>query len=249
MKIVVIGGSGFIGKKLVKILRHKGHNVSAASPSSGVNTVTGEGLVQTLSGADGVVDVTNPPTFEEPAVVNFFETSGRNLVKAESAAGVSHHVTLSIVGTERLIAGGYFRAKMIQENLIKTSSVPFTIVRATQFFEFIDTIAQSSTEGDIVRLQPVLMQPIVSDDVADYLAATAVGKPINGTIDLAGPEQIRLDELVRQFLTAKRDKRKVITDEQAGYFGGIPVNDKSLIPDSQTLLGKMRYKDWLSTIH
>src|SRR5881296_4047516 len=194
MKIVVIGGSGLIGTKLVKNLRQHGHEVVAASPSSGVNTLTGEGLAEALTDAQVVVDVANSPSFEDKAVLEFFETSGRNLLAAEAAAGVGHHVALSVVGTERLLASGYFRAKMVQEKLIKASPVPYTIVRATQFFEFVSAIAQSATEGQTVRLPAALMQPIVSDDVADALADIAVGKPVNGTVELAGPEPIPLDE-------------------------------------------------------
>ena len=204
MKIVVIGGSGLIGKKLVKNLRQQGHEVVAASPSSGVNTVTGEGLAEALAGAQVVVDVANSPSFEDKAVLEFFETSGRNLLAAEAAAGVGHHVALSVVGTDRLLASGYFRAKMAQENLIKASKIPYTIVRATQFFEFVGGIAQSATDGQTVRLPPALMQPIASDDVAAALADVAVAEPLNGTVELAGPEPIRMDELVRQFLSATR---------------------------------------------
>src|SRR5256885_7572144 len=215
MKIVVIGGSGLIGKKVVTNLRQHGHEVVAASPSSGVNTVTGEGLAQALAGAQVVVDVANAPSWEDKAVLEFFEKSGRNLLAAEAAAGVGHHVALSVVGTERLLASGYFRAKMAQENLIKASPIPYTIVRATQFFEFVGGIAQSATEGQTVRLSPALMRPIGSDDVADVMANVAVEEPLNGTIELAGPEPIRLDELARQFLWAHRDARKVTTDVHA----------------------------------
>src|SRR6187399_645651 len=193
MKIVVIGGSGLIGKKVVTNLRQHGHEVVAASPSSGVNTVTGEGLAQALAGAQVVVDVANAPSWEDKAVLEFFETSGRNLLAAEAAAGVGHHVALSVVGTDRLLASGYFRAKMAQEKLIKASPIPYTIVRATQFFEFVGGIAQGATEGQTVRVPPVMMQPIVSDDVADELAKTAASAPLNGTVDLAGPERIRMD--------------------------------------------------------
>jgi uncharacterized protein YbjT (DUF2867 family) len=245
MKIVVIGGSGLIGKKLVNNLRQQGHEVVAASPSSGINTVTGEGLAQALAGAQVVVDVANSPSFEDKAVLEFFETSGRNLLAAEAASGVRHHVALSVVGTDRLLASGYFRAKMAQENLIKTSQVPYTIVRATQFFEFVASIAQSATEGQTVRLPPALMQPIVSDDVAAFLAEVAVKEPLNGTIELAGPEPIRLDELVRKFLSANRDTRTVTTDAGAGYFG-TPVNDQCLTPGDHPRLGPTRFEDWLS---
>src|SRR5438132_11024271 len=197
MKIVVIGGSGLIGKKLVKNLRQQGHEVLPASPSSGVNTITGEGLAEALEGAQVVVDVANAPSWEDKAVLEFFETSGRNLLAAETAAGVGHHVALSVVGTDRLLASGYFRAKMAQENLIKGSPIPYTIVRATQFFEFVGAIAQSATEGQTVRLPPAMMQPIVSDDVAAALADIAVEQPSNGTIELAGPEPLRMGGLVR----------------------------------------------------
>src|SRR5881296_4599288 len=209
MKIVVIGGSGLIGKKLVNKLSQHGHEAVAASPTSGVNTVTGEGLAQALAGAQVVVDVANAPSWEDKAVLAFFETSGRNLLAAEAAAGVGHHVALSVVGTERLLASGYFRAKMVQEKLIKASPVPYTIVRATQFFEFVSAIAQSATEGQTVRLPPALIQPIASDDVAAVMAEAAVKDPLNGTMELAGPEPIRLDELVRRFLSANRDGRTV----------------------------------------
>ena len=200
MKIVVIGGSGLIGKKLVNNLRQQGHEVVAASPSSGVNTLTGEGLAEALTGAEVVVDVANSPSWEDKAVMEFFETSGRNLLAAEAAASVRHHVALSVVGTERLLASGYFRAKMAQENLIKASRIPYTIVRATQFFEFVGGIAESATDGQTVRLPPALMQPIASDDVAAALADIAVQEPLNGTVEVAGPEPIRMDELVRRFL-------------------------------------------------
>lgn len=245
MKIVVIGGTGLIGTKLVKNLRQLGHEVVAASPSSGVNTITGEGLATALTGAQVVVDVANSPSWEDKAVLDFFETSGRNLLAAEAAAGVGHHIALSVVRTERLLASGYFRAKMAQETLIKASPVPYTIVRATQFFEFVGGIAQSATDGQTVRLSPALMQPIVSDDVADALAEVTLGAPVNGTVELAGPEPIRLDELVRQFLSAHRDTRKVTTDVHALYFG-IELNDQSLTPGNNPRIGPTRFEDWLS---
>ena len=245
MKIVVIGGSGLIGKKVVKNLRQQGHEVVAASPSSGVNTVTGEGLAQALAGAQVVVDVANAPSWEDKAVLAFFETSGRNLLAAEAAAGVGHHVALSVVGTDRLLASGYFRAKMAQEKLIKASPIPYTIVRATQFFEFVGGIAQSATEGQTVRLPPVLMQPIAADDVAAVMADVALAEPLNGTFDLAGPEPIRQDDLVRQFLNATGDARKVMTDASALYYG-INVNDQSLTPGENPRLGTTRFSDWLS---
>jgi len=245
MKIVVIGGTGLIGTKLVHKLRQIGHEVVAASPSSGVNTITGEGLAIALAGAQVVVDVANSPSWEDKAVLDFFETSGRNLLAAEAAAGVGHHIALSVVGTERLLASGYFRAKMAQENLIKASPVPYTIVRATQFFEFVGGIAQSATDGQTVRLSPALVQPIVSDDVAAALAEVTLGAPLNGTVELAGPEPIRLDELVRQFLSAHRDPRKVTTDVHAHYFG-IELNDQSLTPGNNARIGPTRFEDWLS---
>ena len=244
MKIVVIGGSGLIGKKLVNNLRQRGREVIAASPSTGVNTLTGEGLAKALEGAAVVVDVANAPSWEDKAVLEFFETSGRNLLAAETKAGVRHHVALSVVGTDRLLASGYFRAKMAQENLIKASRVPYTIARATQFFEFVGAIAQSATEGQTVRLPPALMQPIVSDDVAALLAEIALQKPLNGTIELAGPEPIRMDELVRRFLIANGDSRQVITDDQAGYFG-TDVDDQSLTPGANPRIGPTRFDDWL----
>src|SRR3989475_879643 len=245
MKIVVIGGSGLIGKKVVTKLRQHGHEVVAASPSSGVNTVTGEGLAQALAGAQVVVDVANAPSWEDNAVLAFFETSGRNLLAAEAVAGIGHHVALSVVGTDRLLASGYFRAKMAQENLIKASPIPYTIVRATQFFEFVGGIAQSATEGQTVRLPPVLMQPIASDDVAAVAADVALAEPLNGTFELAGPERLRQDDLVRQFLTATGDARTVFTDPKAFYYG-IEVNDQSLIPGDNPRLGPTRFADWLS---
>jgi uncharacterized protein YbjT (DUF2867 family) len=244
MKIVVIGGSGLIGTKLVSKLRELGHEVVAASPSSGVNTITGEGLAEALAGAQVVVDVANSPSWEDKAVLEFFETSGRNLLAAEAIAGVRHHVALSVVGTERLLASGYFRAKMAQENLIKASKVPYTIVRATQFFEFVKGIAQAATEGQTVRLPPALMQPIVSDDVAAALADVAINAPVNGMIEVAGPEPIRQDELVRRFLSANKDARKVATDVHARYYG-IELNDQSLTPGDNPRLGPTRFEDWL----
>ena len=245
MKIVVIGGSGLIGKKVVTNLRQHGHEVVAASPSSGVNTVTGEGLARALAGAQVVVDVANAPSWEDSAVLAFFETSGRNLLAGEAAAGVGHHVALSVVGTDRLLASGYFRAKMAQEKLIKASPIPYTIVRATQFFEFAGGIAQLATEGQAVRLPPVLMQPIAADDVAAVMADVALAEPLNGTFDLAGPEPIRQDDLVRQFLNATGDARKVMSDASALYYG-INVNDQSLTPDENPRLGTTRFSDWLS---
>ena len=245
MKIIVIGGTGLIGTKVVKNLRDKGHEVVPASPSKGINSVTGEGLAEALVGAQVVVDVANAPSWEDKAVLEFFETSGRNLLAAEAAAEVGYHVALSVVGTDRLLASGYFRAKMAQENLIKASRIPYTIVRATQFFEFVGGIAQSATEGQTVRLPSVLMQPIVSDDVAAVVAEVAVKEPLNSTIELAGPEPIRQDDLVRQFLKATGDTRTVITDSNALYYG-IAVNDQSLTPGDNPRLGPTRFADWLT---
>ena len=246
MKIVVIGGTGLIGTKLVNNLRQRGHEVVAASPSSGVNTFTGEGLAEALTGAQVVVDVANAPQWDDKAVLEFFETAGRNLLAAEAAAGVRHHVALSIVGADRLPASGYLRAKLAQENLIKASGIPFTIVRSTQFFEFVKGIAQSATEGQTVRLSPALMQPIASDDVAAALTDVAVAEPVEGTIEIAGPEPIRMDEFVRQFLSATGDARKVNTDVHARYFGA-ELNDQSLVPGlgDKPRLGPTHYKDWL----
>jgi uncharacterized protein YbjT (DUF2867 family) len=245
MKIVVIGGSGLIGTNLVNRLRKQGHEVVAASPKSGVNTLTGEGLPEALAGAQVVVDVANSPSFEDRAVLKFFETSGRNLLAAEAAAGVRHHVALSVVGTDRLLEGGYFRAKMAQENLIKASKIPYTIVQSTQFFEFVGSIAQSGTVGQTVHLPPALSQPIGSDDVAAAMADVAVGAPVNGTIEIAGPERVPLDKLVGRFLTATQDPRKVVTDAHARYFG-IELNDQSLTPGDNPRIGPTRFEDWLS---
>src|SRR5438270_8528980 len=244
MKIVVIGGSGLIGKKVVTNLRQHGDEVVAASPSLGVNTVPREGLGRALAGAQVVVDVANAPSWEDNAVLAFFETSGRNLLAAEAAAGIGHHVALSVVGTDRLLASGYFRAKMAQEKLIEASPIPYTVVRATQFFEFVGGIAQAATEGQTVRLPPALMQPIAAEDVAAVMADVALAAPLNGTFDLAGPEPIRQDDLVRQFLNATGDARAVITDPKALYYG-ITVNDQSLTPGDHPRLGPTRFEDWL----
>jgi uncharacterized protein YbjT (DUF2867 family) len=248
INIVVIGGTGLIGTKLVNKLRQRGLEVVAAAPSSGVNTVTGEGLAQALAGAQVVVDVANAPSWEDNAVMAFFETSGRNLLAAEAAAGVGHHVALSFVGTERLLASGYFLAKMAQEKLIKASPIPYTVVRATQFFEFVSGIAQFATEGQTVRIPPVLMQPIAADDVAAVLADVALADPLNGTVEIAGPETIQQDDLVRQFLNATGDARTVITDPKALYYG-IEVNDQSLTPGDNARIGSTRFDSWLRQLH
>lgn len=244
MKIVIIGGTGLIGSQLAQQLRQLGHEVLAASPSTGVNTLTGEGLADALTGAQVVVDVANSPSFDDAPVMHFFETSGRNLLAAEVAAGVGHHIALSVVGTERLLASGYFRAKMVQEQLIEASPIPYTILRATQFFEFVSSIAHASTKEETVRLSPVLMQPVASADVASALAEIAVSRPLNGMIEVAGPDPIRLDDLVRQYLSATRDTRTVETDAEAGYFG-TEVNDQSLTPGADPILGTIHFGAWL----
>jgi uncharacterized protein YbjT (DUF2867 family) len=245
MKIVVIGGSGLIGTKLVNILRQRRQDVVAASPSSGVNTLTGEGLAEVLNGAQVVIDVANSPSFEDAAVLNFFETSGRNLLAAEAAAEVRHHIALSVVGADRLPDSGYLRAKVAQEELIKASPVPYTIVRATQFFEFVGSIAQSATDGQLVRLPEALMQPIASDDVAAALAEIALTEPVDGTIELAGPESIGMDEFVRRFLATRGDMRQVTGDRNARYFG-TTLNDQSLRPGDSPRVGSTRFADWLN---
>jgi len=244
MKIVAIGGSGLIGSKLVINLRQRGHEAVAASPKSGVNSVTGEGLAEALSGTQLVVDVTNSPSWEDDAVMKFFETSTRNLLAAEAKAGVRHHVALSVVGTERLQKSGFFRAKLVQEKLIKSSAIPWTIVRATQFFEFISGIAQANTDGQVVRLPSALMQPISADDVAAALADYAVGPPLNRIVEIAGPEALGIDEAVRRFLIATGDARRVITDSQAPYYG-IKVSERSLTPDNADRLAPTRLQEWL----
>jgi uncharacterized protein YbjT (DUF2867 family) len=244
MKIVVIGGSGLIGSKLVSILRSKGHEVLAASPDSGVNTITGEGLPEALAGAQVVVDVANSPSFEDAAVKKFFETSGTNLLAAEARAGVRHHVALSVVGTERLPDSGYLRAKLIQENLIKSSGIPYSILRSTQFFEFIGRIAQSSADGNSVRVSGALFQPILSSDVVAALADVTLGSPVNGIVEVGGPERFRMDDLVRRVLRANGDQREVITDVHARYFGA-ELNDESLVAGSGARIGSMRFEDWL----
>jgi len=245
MKIVVIGGTGLIGSKLVKKLREHGHEAVAASPNTGVNSVTGEGLADALKGASVVVDVTNSPSWEDAAVLKFFETSTRNLLANEGAAGVGHHVALSVVGTERLLESGFFRAKLAQENLIKASSIPYSIVRATQFFEFVKQIADFATVGNQVRLPPALFQPMAADDVANAMARIATNSPVNGTVEIGGPEQLRLDELARRDLAARQDPREVISDPRAGYYG-IQVSERTLVPDDNAQLGEAHFEDWLN---
>jgi uncharacterized protein YbjT (DUF2867 family) len=247
MKFVVIGGSGLIGSKVVKTLREKGHEVLAASPDSGVNTLTGEGLAEALRGAQVVVDVANSPSFEDQAVLKFFETSGRNLLAAEAEAGVTHHLALSIVGLERNPKNGYFRGKVAQERLIKASGIPYTILRSTQFFEFMGGIIKSGAEGDVIRLSPALFQPIASDDVAAALADLALGAPLNATTEVAGPEAQPLDKFARTYMAASDDKRQVVADVHAQYFGA-ELNDQSLVPPpgARPRLGAIRFDDWLA---
>ncbi|OWV99815.1 SDR family oxidoreductase [Rhizobium sp. R693] len=246
MKIVIIGGTGLIGSKTVDRLRKQGHEVIAASPNTGVNTITGEGLAAALSGAAVVVDLANSPSFEDKAVLEFFETSGRNLIAAEKAAGVKHHIALSVVGTERLQESGYFRGKLAQEKLIKTSGIPYTIVHSTQFMEFLNGIAQSGTVGDKVHLSPAYVQPIASDDVADAMADATLAPPVNGTIEIAGPERFRLNEIVARYLKATGDVRKVEADPEARYFG-IRLNDGSLVSDNNPRLGRITFEQWFAT--
>ena len=245
MKIVVIGGTGLIGSKLVKKLIDEGHEAVPATPDTGVNTLTGAGLAEALTGAAVMVDVSNSPSLEGPAALEFFETSTRNILEAEAVAGIGHHVALSVVGTERLGESGYFRAKMAQEKLIKSSSIPYSIVHATQFFEFVKGIAEAGADGNTVRVAPVQIQPMASDDVATALAAITVGAPINGTVEIAGPEQFRLDELVRQSLHARQDPREVVADPHARYFGAELRND-TLVPNDDAQLGATRFQQWLT---
>lgn len=245
MKIVVIGGTGLIGSKLVKKLREHGHEALAASPNTGVNSISGEGLAEALKGCGAVVDVTNSPSWEDAAVMDFFETSTRNLLSYGAAAGVGHHIALSVVGTERLLDSGFFRAKLAQENLIKTSGRPYTIVRATQFFEFVKQIVDSSTEGGKVHMPPALIQPMAAGDVASALAKIATNPPVNGTIEIGGPEQFRLDELARQSLKARKDPREVISDPGGRYYG-IQVSERALVPDEAAHLSQTRFESWLA---
>jgi uncharacterized protein YbjT (DUF2867 family) len=244
MKIVVIGGTGLIGSKLVAKLGERGHEAVAAAPNTGVNTLTGEGLADVLEGASVVVDVSNSPSFEEAAVMSFFTTSTRNLLSYEAAAGVKHHVALSVVGTDRLPDSAYFRAKLAQEKLIKESSIPYSIVHATQFFEFVKGIADSATEGNTVRLPPVLIQPMAAEDVAAAVGRVALGAPLNGTVEVAGPEEFRFDDLIRAALKARQDPREVIADPHARYFGA-ELDERSLVPGGGAQLGTVRFQEWL----
>ncbi len=245
MKIVVIGGTGLIGSKLVTRLRAKGHDVLAASPNSGVNTITGEGLAEALTGASVVVDVANSPSFEDKAVLEFFETAGRNLLAAEAAAGVSHHIALSVVGTDRLQASDYFRGKLAQERLIKASPIPYTIVHSTQFFEFLGGIAQGAAVGNTIRLSHAAIQPITSDDVADAMTDITLGQPLNATIEIAGPERVPLSDLMSRYLKAINDPREVVADPTALYFGA-KLNDQSLVPASDARIFTHSFADWIS---
>lgn len=245
MKIVVIGGTGLIGTRVVNKLRERGHEVVAAAPASGVNTLTGEGLAEALAGAQVVIDVANSPSFEAKAALEFFETSTRNLLAAEKTAGVGYHVALSVVGTERLVESGYFRAKAAQENLIRASSVPYTIVHSTQFFEFLSGIAGSATEGQSVRLSPAYVQPIAADDVATALTDIALRSLALGTVEIAGPERTRLTELVERFLKSKHDPRTVVEDAHARYFGA-ELNDQSLVPVAGARISPTRFEDWVN---
>jgi len=245
MKIVVIGGTGLIGTKLVKSLNEIGHEVIAASPKSGVDTITGEGLNEVLAGAEIVVDVANSPSFEDKAVMEFFETSGRNLLAAEAKAGVKHHIALSVVGTEFLQGSGYFRAKLAQEKMIKEAAIPYSIVHATQFFEFVGGIVQAGTAGDKIIMSPALVQPMASDDVVAGMVNVILNAPLNATVEIAGPEKIKLSELVKKYMILKQDDREVIADIHAPYFG-VEINDQSLTPKDNAWLGTIRYDDWIS---
>lgn len=245
MKIVVIGGSGLIGSKTVERLRTKGHDVVSASPASGVNTLTGEGVTQAVAGAQVVIDLSNSPSFEEKAVVEFFETAGRNLLAAEKAAGVGHHVALSVVGTERLQGSGYFKGKMVQENLIRNSGIPYTIVHSTQFFEFTGAIAQTGTVGQVTHVPTAYFQPIFSDDVADAMVAVALAPPVNGVVEIAGPEKVRMSDLVARYLAAIKDPRQVVGDSRARYYG-YEIDDGTLVPGNSPRIGATRFDDWLS---
>jgi len=244
MKIVIIGGTGLVGSKLVSKLGEHDHEAVAASPSSGVNTITGEGLADALLGADVVVDVSNSPSFKDAAVMDFFSTSTRNLLAAEKQAGVGHHVALSVVGTERLTESGYFRAKIEQEKLIKESGLPYSIVHATQFFEFVTSIAHAATQGNTVRLPPALIQPIAAEDVATAVGRTAVGTPLNATVEVAGPEQFRLDDLIRKGLSFKGDPREVVADPTARYFD-VLLEERELLPGDEATISSTRFEEWL----
>ncbi|MEU6782101.1 SDR family oxidoreductase [Nonomuraea angiospora] len=243
MKIVVVGGTGLIGSKLVAKLGEHGHEAVAAAPSTGVNTLTGEGLAEVLAGAQVVVDVSNSPSFEPAAVMEFFETSTRNLLAAEAAAGVGHHVALSVVGTERMPDNGYFAAKIAQEQLIEKSGIPFSLVHATQFFEFVRAIAEEAADGDTVRIAPVRFQPIAGEEVAQAVGRVAVGQPLNGRVEVGGPDNVRMDEFFRGALADWGDPRTVVADPQARYYGSVP-GERTLVPDEGAILGTIHYRDW-----
>ena len=247
MKLVVIGGTGLIGSKLVTKLREHGHEAVPASPDTGVNTLTGQGLAEALHGASVVVDVSNSPSFEERAVMEFFTTSTRNLLEHAAAAGVKHYVALSVVGTDRIPDSPYLRAKNAQESLVKSGGIPYSIVHATQFFEFVKRIADEATEGTTVRLPPVLIQPMAADDVAKAVGRIAVGEPLNGTVDVAGPQRFRFDELIRLGLGARSDPREIVTDPHARYFGA-ELGERSLIPAGDARLGEIRFEEWLGQV-
>jgi uncharacterized protein YbjT (DUF2867 family) len=244
MKLVIIGGTGLIGSKVVTRLREHGHEALPASPDTGVNTLTGEGLADALKGAQVVVDVSNSPSFEEKAVMDFFTTATRNIITHAKAAGVQHYVALSVVGTERMSESAYMRAKIAQEQMIRDSSIPYSIVHATQFFEFVKSIAAAATDGNTVRLAPVLIQPVAADDVAKAVGRTAVGTPVNGIVEIAGPDQFRLDELIRQGLSAKQDPREVVVDPQSRYFGAL-LSERMLLPDTDARIGEISFQNWL----
>ncbi len=244
MKIVVIGGTGLIGSKVVEKLKQKGHEAIAAAPNTGVNTITGEGLKEAMAGAQVVIDLTNSPSFEDKAVLEFFETSGRNLLAAEAAAGVRHHVALSIVGTDRTPDNGYFRAKVAQEKLIEASGIPYTIIRATQFLEFLGTIAATSADGNMIRLSPGLFQPIAADDVATIVADVALAAPRSGIVEIAGPERAPFNDIIARYLKAVGDPREVVSDPEARYWGG-RVEERSLVPLGEARLGRIGFDEWL----
>ena len=247
MKIVVIGGTGLIGSKVVEKLRAHGQEAVAASPNTGVNTLTGEGLAEALENASVVIDVSNSPSFEQTAVMEFFTTSTRNLLSYEARAGVGHHVALSVVGTERLQESAYIRAKIAQEKLIKESGIPYSIVHATQFFEFLKTLADTATEGRQVRVPTALIQPIAAEDVATAVAKVAVGTPLNGMVEVAGPQVFRFDELIRQGLQARNDSREVVADSNAQYFG-VQLRDTTLVASGEARIGEIRFEDWLNPV-
>jgi uncharacterized protein YbjT (DUF2867 family) len=243
MRVVIIGGTGLIGSKVVAMLRERGHDAVPAAPDTGVNTLTGEGLTEVVTGADVVIDVSNSPSIDGEAAMKFFQTSTRNILAAEAAAGVRHHVALSVVGVDRLVENGYFQAKVAQEALIRSSGIPYSIVHATQFFEYLKGIADAATVGNTVRVAPVMFQPIAAEDVARTVTSVAVGNPVNGVVEVAGPEPYRLDEFVRLGLRARKDPREVVTDPRAPYFGSVP-SERSLMPADDAQIGKVTFQAW-----